>query len=77
MHRPAGQVPQGFRQGRTGKSSEVTPDAESIAVKPDALAMRVGETARLEVSVLPAEASQEFVARIADPSIATIESEGL
>ena len=55
----------------------MTPDAESIAVTPDALAMRVGETASLEVSVLPAEASQEFTARIADPSIATIESEGL
>lgn len=75
--RPAGQVSEGFRQGDAGKSSEVTPDAESIAVTPDALAMRVGETARLEVSVLPAEASQEFTARIADPSIATIESEGL
>lgn len=55
----------------------MTPDAESIAVTPDALAMRVGETARLEVSVLPVEASQEFTARIADPSIVTIESEGL
>lgn len=53
----------------------MTPDAESIAVKPDTLAMRVGETARLEVSVFPVEASQEFTARIADTSIATIESE--
>lgn len=51
----------------------MTPDAESIAVTPDALAMRVGETARLEVSVLPAEALQEFTARIADPSIASVE----
>lgn len=55
----------------------MTPDDESIAVNPDALAMRVGETTRLEVSVLPAEASQEFTSRIADPSIATIENEGL
>ena len=55
----------------------MTPDAESIAVTPDALAMRVGETARLEVSVLPVEASQEFTADITDKTIATIESEGI
>nr|DAU92754.1 MAG TPA: hypothetical protein [Caudoviricetes sp.] len=35
--------------------------------------MRVGETARLEVSVLPAEASQEFTATVSDPTIASIE----
>lgn len=51
----------------------MTPDAESIAVTPDALAMRVGETARLEVSVLPAEASQEFTATVSDPTIASVE----
>ncbi|NEG56138.1 Ig-like domain-containing protein [Bifidobacterium platyrrhinorum] len=53
----------------------MTPDAESITVTPDTLAMRVGETARLEVSVLPANASQEFTAEIENPAIATIEKE--
>ena len=51
----------------------MTPEPESIVVVPDSLELRVGTTARLEVSVLPQNASQEFTATVSDPTIARVE----
>lgn len=51
----------------------MTPEPESIVVVPDSLELRVGTTARLKVSVLPQNASQEFTATVSDPTIASVE----
>lgn len=50
----------------------MTPEPESIVVVPDSLELRVGTTARLKVSVLPQNASQEFTATVSDPTIASV-----
>lgn len=51
----------------------MTPEPESIVVVPDSLELRVGTTARLKVSVLHQNASQEFTATVSDPTIASVE----
>ena len=51
----------------------MTPEPESIVVVPDSLELRVGTTARLKVSVLPQNASQEFTTTVSDPTIASVE----
>lgn len=45
-----------------------------IQVTPESLTLRVGETAGLDVNILPDYAPQEFAANILDKTIATINS---
>lgn len=45
-----------------------------ITVTPESLTLRVGETASLNVNILPDYAPQEFAANILDKTIATINS---
>lgn len=45
-----------------------------IWVTPESLTLRVGETAGLDVNILPDYAPQEFAANILDKTIATINS---
>lgn len=45
-----------------------------IQVTPESLTLRVGETASLNVNILPDYAPQEFAANILDKTIATINS---
>lgn len=43
-----------------------------ITVSPESLTLRVGETATLDVGVLPAYAPQEYTASIKDVSLASV-----
>ena len=61
-------------QGRGRAAGPLPPKPTGIQVTPESLTLRVGETAGLDVKVLPEGAPQEFAANILDKTIATINS---
>lgn len=61
-------------KGEAVLPAPLPPKPTGIQVTPESLTLRVGETAGLDVKVLPEGAPQEFAANILDKTIATINS---
>lgn len=61
-------------KGEAVLPAPLPPKPTGIQVTPESLTLRVGETASLNVNILPDYAPQEFAANILDKTIATINS---
>lgn len=64
-------------EGRGRAAGPLPSKPTGIQVTPESLTLRVGETAGLDVKVLPEGADQTVTAMVADPTIASISRKGV